>query len=43
MAVMMLLAAALFSAVAGYMAGLVGSSNDPISPRSYPPRCCSSC
>lgn len=31
MAVMMLLAAALFSAVAGYMAGLVGSSNNPIS------------
>jgi putative OPT family oligopeptide transporter len=31
MAIFMLLAAALFSAVAGYMAGLVGSSNNPIS------------
>lgn len=31
LAVFMLLAAALFSAVAGYMAGLVGSSNNPIS------------
>ncbi len=31
MAVFMLIAAALFSAVAGYMAGLVGSSNNPIS------------
>ncbi|MBU0518085.1 oligopeptide transporter, OPT family [bacterium] len=31
MAVFMLIAAALFSSVAGYMAGLVGSSNNPIS------------
>ena len=31
MAVMMLIAGFLFSAVAGYMAGLVGSSNNPIS------------
>jgi len=31
MAVMMLVAGFLFSAVAGYMAGLVGSSNNPIS------------
>jgi putative OPT family oligopeptide transporter len=31
MAVVMLIAAFLFSAVAGYMAGLVGSSNNPIS------------
>lgn len=31
MAVMMVLAGFLFSAVAGYMAGLVGSSNNPIS------------
>jgi len=31
MAIFMLVASALFSAVAGYMAGLVGSSNNPIS------------
>ena len=31
MAILMVIAGFLFSAVAGYMAGLVGSSNNPIS------------